>query len=111
MLPLPKTANLDHIHNNADVEFEISEANIDVLKRAKQIRNYGEASLFPVYGGKMKPDGTSKHGIFKEIGVTRKKIGMLLANRCTRSILYPRNISLLICYHRNIWITGINHNE
>jgi len=57
-LPLPKTANPDHMRDNAAVDFEISDADMDVLKKAKRIRNYGEASLFPVYGGKLNPDGT-----------------------------------------------------
>lgn len=58
MLPLPKTANPEHMKENADVDFEITDADMDVLKKAERIKNYGEASLFPVYGGKLKSDGT-----------------------------------------------------
>lgn len=57
-LPLPKTANPEHMRSNAAVEFEISGADMEVLKNVKQIKNYGDASLFPVYGGKMNSDGT-----------------------------------------------------
>jgi diketogulonate reductase-like aldo/keto reductase len=57
-LPLPRTANPEHMRNNAAVDFEIVDADMEVLKGAERIRNYGEASLFPVFGGKLKPDGT-----------------------------------------------------
>ena len=53
LLPLPKTANPAHMKNNADVDFVISEADMDVLNNLPQIENYGEASMFPVYGGKL----------------------------------------------------------
>ena len=54
LLPLPKTANPAHMKNNADVDFEISREDMDLLKDMEQIKNYGEASMFPVYGGKLK---------------------------------------------------------
>ena len=57
-LPLPKTANPEHMRSNAAVDFEISDEDMEVLKKAERIKNYGEASLFPVYGGKMNSDGT-----------------------------------------------------
>lgn len=53
LLPLPKTANPEHMRNNADVDFEISDADMETLKNAKPIEDYGDASVFPVYGGKM----------------------------------------------------------
>ncbi|WP_421879106.1 aldo/keto reductase [Marinoscillum sp.] len=49
LLPLPKTANLDHMHNNADLDFEISNEDLETLKNMEQIKDYGEASMFPVY--------------------------------------------------------------
>lgn len=55
---MPKTANPEHMQNNAAVDFEISGADMEVLKNTKRIKNYGDASLFPVYGGKMNADGT-----------------------------------------------------
>ncbi len=52
LLPLPKTANPEHMKNNADVDFVISEEDMEFLKNMEQIRDYGKASIFPVYGGK-----------------------------------------------------------
>lgn len=49
LLPLPKTANPDHMKNNADVDFVIAEADMDALKNMEKISDYGEASVFPVY--------------------------------------------------------------
>lgn len=53
LLPLPKTATPAHMENNAAVDFEISDADMEVLKSAEQIKDYGEFSFFPVYGGAM----------------------------------------------------------
>lgn len=53
LLPLPKTTNPDHMKNNAAVDFEISGADMAALKNAEAIKDYGDASVFPVYGGKM----------------------------------------------------------
>ena len=49
LLPLPKTANPDHMKDNADVDFVISEEDMELLKSMKRIKDYGEASVFPVY--------------------------------------------------------------
>jgi diketogulonate reductase-like aldo/keto reductase len=53
-LPLPKTANPEHMHSNAQVDFIISDEDMEQLKNLEQIKDYGEASFFPVYGGKLK---------------------------------------------------------
>ena len=53
MLPLPKTASHEHIVNDANVDFQISAADMDELCRTEKIRDYGDASFFPVYGGKL----------------------------------------------------------
>ncbi|MFW9842972.1 MAG: aldo/keto reductase [Candidatus Thorarchaeota archaeon] len=53
LLPLPKTANPAHMKNNADVDFVISEEDMEFLKNVDQIKDYGNASMFPVYGGKL----------------------------------------------------------
>jgi diketogulonate reductase-like aldo/keto reductase len=53
LLPLPKTANPVHMKNNADVDFVISEEDMGFLTNMEQIKDYGEASMFPVYGGKL----------------------------------------------------------
>ena len=50
---LPKTANPEHMKTNADVDFEISTEDMDLLKNFKKIENYGASSGFPVYGGKL----------------------------------------------------------
>ena len=53
-LPLPKTANPEHMRSNAAVEFTISDADMETLKAMERIKDYGTASFFPVYGGKLK---------------------------------------------------------
>jgi len=53
MLPLPKTANPAHMKNNAEVDFVISDADMELLKNMEKLQDYGEASKFPVYGGKL----------------------------------------------------------
>jgi diketogulonate reductase-like aldo/keto reductase len=49
LVPLPKTANPDHMKSNADVDFVISEEDMARLKRMERIKDYGEHSVFPVY--------------------------------------------------------------
>ncbi len=51
LLPLPKTADPDHMRTNADVDFEISEKDMEALKGMEPIAGYGDASVFPVFGG------------------------------------------------------------
>lgn len=48
----PKTANPAHMKTNADVDFIISDADMQTLKTVKHIENYGDHSFFPVFGGK-----------------------------------------------------------
>ncbi len=50
---LPKTANPEHMAANAQVNFEISDADMETLKNIDKIENYGDAGIFPVYGGKL----------------------------------------------------------
>ena len=52
LLPLPKTANSNHMRENANVDFVISEDDMQFLKNVDVIKNYGRASIMPVYGGK-----------------------------------------------------------
>ena len=49
-ISLPKTENPEHMKSNAEVDFTISEEDMEVLKNFKKIENYGESSGFPVYG-------------------------------------------------------------
>ena len=53
MIVLPKTANPDHMKSNAEVEFVISDKDMEVLKNVEHIKDYGEHGFFPVFGGKM----------------------------------------------------------
>ncbi len=49
LLPLPKTANPAHMKINADVDFEISADDMNTLKNVEPIKDYGDASVFPVF--------------------------------------------------------------
>lgn len=53
LIVLPKTANPNHMRENAQLDFEISPEDMDTLIHIDRIQNYGEASFFPVYGGKL----------------------------------------------------------
>lgn len=48
---LPKTANPEHMQSNVDVDFVISDEDMDALKKL-DARDYGDSSQFPVYSGK-----------------------------------------------------------
>ena len=52
MVALPKTADPEHMKNNADADFEISDEDMELLKSAQKIESYGEYSVFPVFSGK-----------------------------------------------------------
>ncbi len=49
MLPLPKTANPQHMKSNAALDFVISDADMNILDNMEPIKDYGDASVFPVY--------------------------------------------------------------
>ncbi|MBX4174086.1 MULTISPECIES: aldo/keto reductase [Streptomyces rochei group] len=48
---LPKTANPEHMRSNSDVDFEISDADMDALRGLRDV-DYGDHSAFPVFSGK-----------------------------------------------------------
>lgn len=50
---LPKTDNPEHMKTNAEVDFEISAEDMEILKNFKKIESYGASSGFPVYGGRL----------------------------------------------------------
>lgn len=50
---LPKTANPEHMKTNAEIDFVISDEDMEQLKQIEHIQDYGDSSFFPVYGGKM----------------------------------------------------------
>lgn len=56
---IPKTANPAHMLSNAELDFIISENDMETLKTIGSI-DYGEASVFPVYGGKISADGSPR---------------------------------------------------
>lgn len=49
LLPLPKTQTPSHMESNAAVDFVISDVDMETLKSAEKIKDYGEFSVFPVY--------------------------------------------------------------
>ena len=49
---LPKTADPEHMKANAAVDFTITPADLEQLKQAAPIRDYGTFSFFPVFSGK-----------------------------------------------------------
>ncbi len=49
---LPKTANPEHMANNADVDFNISDEDMETLKNTERVTDYGQFNIFPVFGGK-----------------------------------------------------------
>lgn len=51
ILALPKTGNPAHMASNAEVDFEISAEDMETLKGITA-KDYGEASMFPVFSGK-----------------------------------------------------------
>ena len=51
MVALPKTANIEHMQDNANLSFEISSEDMEFLK-ALDFKDYGEYSYFPVFSGK-----------------------------------------------------------
>lgn len=53
LVVLPKTATPSHMQENAQLDFVISDADMSILKNLDRIKDYGESSFFPVFGGKM----------------------------------------------------------
>lgn len=49
---LPKTADPEHMRDNARVDFEISGQDMELLRTMKPMKDYGEFSVFPVFSGK-----------------------------------------------------------
>lgn len=51
LVALPKTANEEHMRNNADMDFEIFDEDMKILQ-SLDFKDYGEYSVFPVFSGK-----------------------------------------------------------
>ncbi len=45
--------NPGHMRSNAELDFVISEEDMEAFKSVEKIESYGDASAFSVYGGKM----------------------------------------------------------
>ena len=56
LVALPKASTKEHISDNAKVDFEISEDDMNVLKNMDTIENYGSDDFFPVFSGKNQKD-------------------------------------------------------
>lgn len=51
-IALPKTANPEHMKNNADVDLVITEAGFQTLLHMEELRDYGAYNISPVFSGK-----------------------------------------------------------
>lgn len=49
LLPLPKTAKPGHMKTNADVDFTISDEDMETLKNVEHIKDYGDSGDMPVF--------------------------------------------------------------
>lgn len=52
LVSLPKTSNPGHMKSNADIDFTISDEDMETLKHFEKIKDYGEYTYFPVFSGK-----------------------------------------------------------
>ena len=50
MVVIPKTDKPDHMKSNADLDFVISDEDMEILKRIKLI-DYGDSGKYPIFGG------------------------------------------------------------
>lgn len=53
LIVLPKTANPDHMRDNAAIDFAISDADMQTLLGLETMTDYGDAGFFPVFGGRL----------------------------------------------------------
>lgn len=49
LVTLPKTANDEHMKSNAEVDFEIADEDMETLKQLKNVIDYGNDKIFPVF--------------------------------------------------------------
>ncbi|AIQ52706.1 aldo/keto reductase [Paenibacillus sp. FSL R7-0331] len=54
LVVIPKTANPEHMRINAELDFVISDTDMETLKNVETIQHYGEHNFFPVFGDKNK---------------------------------------------------------
>ena len=53
MVVLPKTSNPERMKSNSQLDFVITDEDMESLKKMERIKDYGDSSFFPVFGGKM----------------------------------------------------------
>ena len=46
---LPKASSLEHLKDNFDLDFEISDEDMDILNKVKPLDDYGDHDFFPVF--------------------------------------------------------------
>ncbi|KUG51994.1 2,5-diketo-D-gluconic acid reductase [Serinicoccus chungangensis] len=51
LVPLPKSADPAHLRANTEVDFTITEEDMDLLRAVEQIADYGEHRAMTIYGG------------------------------------------------------------
>lgn len=51
-IALPKTANPEHMKNNADIDFVITDGDFQTLLKMEELRDYVAYNIFPVFSGK-----------------------------------------------------------
>ena len=49
MVVLPKASSIEHLKDNFDLDFNISDSDMKILKNVKPLENYGEDDFFPVF--------------------------------------------------------------
>ncbi|WP_042202224.1 aldo/keto reductase [Paenibacillus camerounensis] len=54
LVVIPKTANPEHMRINAELDFVISDTDMETMKNVETIQHYGEHNFFPVFGDKNK---------------------------------------------------------
>ena len=52
LVAIPKTSKLEYLKDNANMNFTISDSDMEILNKMDKIDNYGEYSYFPVFSGK-----------------------------------------------------------
>ena len=50
MVVIPKAENPEHMRTNTEIDFEISDADMETLKNMERIKDYGAFSYIPVFG-------------------------------------------------------------
>lgn len=51
LVPLPKTVSPERMKENSELDFVISDEDMELLKNFDKMESYGKAGVFPVFGG------------------------------------------------------------